>query len=675
MPYSKKIGFISLLCLGGRLLGEPVLVSAATTTINTNSSTTFSSVSANLRSTSTSTAGFVISEGNVELPLSLYGYANTVRLSGTNAKTIISIPVYPGLTPVSLKMRLISTPNIDKGFVSIEHDNTTIYTVSFPAPLNVVEVPLTGLKPKDNFLTLVVNGIFTTDDDTCSAFRSRWADVSDMRVVVNGTPRPPETLAQFFSPTLQRLNIYLGQNPTAEMITTALRLVSFAEKMGVAKSLDVTLYPSFVAPTTTFNDPYARSIVMSPGGEKILRLISTAQGWPYLYIVAPPGDWLPAILPLVDERTKDLMQVDILKITKAERATSSPPNDLSFEALGTPLLRLQGVGEMRGSVSVPQALFNRPIVNPVLHLRGVTSVLQKDGIGRLDTFFNNELLDSFNLPEQGGAFGRTVTLDNDTLRRDNQLDFVLTYTPPGGNCRVGLHNMVLDIQGTSTISVTSSAIVPPSFDRYPQVLLPTFDLVLENTDQTVLTAAARALVAWQHLSPRLLSPRVVWLNGYVPSNVPAVVVASDPKKLKDFDTFLDPDTFRLHEVGLTEDLVTARPFAVMQTFLQNETPFLVLSVHAWKDGLSAPISYLLEREGWYDAKGNIMVVTAKGEQGSAELSSLRKIPLKYGFWGNGDSLTSQQRTMYTLLAFGFFTILVVGAALFGYTYRQRATKK
>lgn len=605
------------------------------------------------------------------VPLSVYGYADTIRLSGADAKTVISIPVYPGLIPTSLRLKVISTPNIDKGFISFEYENATFFSLPLPTTNEPIIVPLSGLKPKDDRLELTINGIFSTEDETCAAFRSRWIDISELAVGVSGLGVPPATVAEFFSPTLRRLSLYVGSSPSPALLDAAFKLAAFAQHAAAAKAIDVTIIASSTARVDTGEDPYTRTVVFADGKENSLKLIPTSSLWPYLLITSGTSTWATTIKPLVDERTNDLLQTDLFAVSSADRSPSTSALQVSFADLGTPLIRLQGAGEIRGSLSVPQAAFGTMIAHPVLTLRGYSSVLQKDGVARLDTYFNNRLLDSFSPPNQGGNFNRTFKLENDYLRRDNQLDFVLTYTPPGGNCRVGIHNMVLDIMGTSTIAATTSPLIPPSFDRYPQTLLPTFNLVLDSADTDVLTAAARLIILWQRLSPRVLSPHVIWLSQFKKEATPTVIITPDAAHLPSLALFLNPDTFELRENGLLENMNTLRSFAVMQSFLENEVPYFVLTSHWWKTGLTAPTDYLLAREGWYDAKGNVLVVTPQGKHGSAELASLNKLPLRYGIWGSGITLSRHQKVLYGLIAFGVFTLLVAIAATLGYTYKKR----
>jgi hypothetical protein len=478
--------------------------------------------------------------------------------------------------------------------------------------------------------------------------------------------------AEIFSPTLNHINVFIGQNPTPKTIATALKITALAQKAAVTKALNVTIESSPLQDITPKNDPYTRTISLVNGTENALKLVPTATGWPYLLVSTIADDWQTVTKPLFDLRTNGLLQVDTLSVQQANRLTSAAPPIISFDQLGTSLIRLQGAGEMHGSLSFSQTAFSQLISDATLHLKGQTSVLQKDGVARLDTYFNNTLVDSFAPSERGGSFDRTIPLSNDDLRRDNQLDFALTYTPPGGNCRVGLHNMVLDIIGTSTISATSSPLLAPSFDRFPQIVLPTFNLVLDTPDADTLTAAARLIVLWQRLSPSLLNPNISFLSSFKPGSTPTVILTNDSAHLPPLQVFIDPEKFNIREVGLNQIMDTPKSFAVMQTFLRDETPYLVISSHAWdSSGVRSPLDFLLSKEGWYEAKGNVLITTREGKYGFADLEQLKKIPRKYGAWGTGTALTEQEKLRYGLVAAGIFTTITILAALLGITYKKR----
>ncbi len=608
-----------------------------------------------------------------EFSLHDYGYGESVRLSGTNAESFVSIPVANGQTPVDMRFYLTPTPNIGDGFIALEHQGRLVASFAFNSKPQEVIFPLTNLPVEDGRLTVSLRAVMVSSDtDTCSALRARWIDISDIRVTVDGDAQKPATLKDFFPPTLRRLAIYVSPVPTAEELTAAFNLAGRTQHLLNGRAIDVRVAARTLdAPGI---GPYERAVLITSSSSTIprLTLVPASNGWPILALSAAPDHLNEAVETLFSSPVRELLLTKNSDTTFA-RTPFFPTTSyhLDLKELGYPLLRLQGSGETKTTIGFSQAALGGPVRNISLNLHGISSVLQKGGIGTLATFLNNHLVDSYALSEEGERFRRTIELPDEFLARDNKLDIIANYTPPGGNCRIGLHNMTLDIDATSFITATSSPIFTPLFDKFPQALLPVFDLFVEKNDERSWNAAARLITLWQRLSPRPLRPTVNWLHPDIDITKPSVLISSQPTLFPSLQRLIDPPSLTVAAPELSARMNMAGRFAVLETFLEKEYPVISLTTTFWPEGLSRLTDTLMAGEGWYDTTGNTLVVNQDNQFSYAEIKQLKSTPLKFGVWGSGEGLSARERFWYATIGISIAVTIIILAAVFGLTHRLR----
>jgi hypothetical protein len=155
----------------------------------------------------------------------------------------------------------------------------------------------------------------------------------------------------------------------------------------------------------------------------------------------------------------------------------------------------------------------------------------------------------------------------------------------------------------------------------------------------------------------------------------SVFVVAQPIVLPKLEHMLDPNKMALTAPEITQKIALSGRFALLQTFLEDTYPVLVLSTSYWPEGLHRLTGALLEKDGWYETTGNMFVVNEAGEKAFTEVFSLKKTPLHYGIWGTGEALTKSQRFWYAFLGLSGAILLIGMAIVFGYSYRRRHRKE
>jgi hypothetical protein len=491
---------------------------------------------------------------------------------------------------------------------------------------------------------------------------------------LEGTPEQPRSISEFFPRSLKNLTVYVGKNPAPETVVAALEITAFAQTKAVGRPIETRILPIDLPGVVTDTSYDRRVVSLTTGQSSRLTFASVSSTWPVLTITSPTAAWKSTLGALTDSETGALLVASDVRAESTEKTSDRALTEVSFKDLGKSFLSLKGVGEMETTVSFSQSDFGQPIQDAVLHLTGMSSALQSGGVGRLDVYVNDKLIHSYQLPEEGVSFDRQVKIPNNVLIRDNIIRLVGYYTPPGGNCRVGLHSIVIDISNNSFITAAPAQISFPEFDHLPQAFLGGFDVVIDTPDENSLTAASELIVLLQRLTPHLLPIERVYTKMPQKIQIPIVAISAKPDELSTLKAFVQPKTLVVSDAEKTTNLGIQGSFSSLQTFFENEKPVLVLTHHTWPLGMRALTSYLRNKDGWYTTRGNVMVLNAAGQASFARFDPTEQV-------GKGTEkklvpgLKVIRDKQYGWTAVAGFGALVVVVSALGFTYKQRRQRK
>jgi hypothetical protein len=545
-----------------------------------------------------------------EISLRELGVSEPLVLSAPSGEQWVTIPVPQGLRPVELTGRLRSTPGLNGGRLEIGDGVRTLTWVPLGLAERTLTVALQGASVTRGRLTLVWRLIPPPRLDICAAGSSERVELEDLRVRLEGSPEPPRTIAGFWPSDLRALEVNLPADPGPEEATAALRLVALGARLAGRHPLTVSIRlgeGSFAGAA----DPWRRRIEIRRG-EARLRLRFDAEGlFPALEIQAPPE----RVVELADGviRYGEVMafpEVIPQRIAPAEEGISGP---VTLAELGWPQIQMRGSGPMEARLFLSQADLGGPVRGVRLRLVGRATPVPEGGTASLLVFLNGGLVAAEPLP--GGAFDRRIAFPDGLWRRDNTVIVRVDYTPPGGECRVGVHPITVFIDGRSSLEFQRGQNLPPGFERFPQSLMPAFGVGLRPLNASTLQAAADLVVLLQQATHRPLRPEVRPWEEAVRTSGGLVLITEEAEGLAGLDLPLDPRPFRLVDVDGREGFRVdpGRAFLVLEAFEDRGRGVLVLTRWGREVDLGRWVEGMDRELGWFGLQGDVWLWPVGGE--------------------------------------------------------------
>ena len=168
----------------------------------------------------------------------------TLGFYGLEGRQSLTIPVPPGLRPVTLTADVGLPVNIAGATISAVQDDRTVARVDLPpgdrAPL---ALPLDGAEVKDNALTIQIRTNLVPPQGYCTYDDGNPLTLSNAAVVFAGVEQPPATIADFLPPVLQRLTLFIPPKPTMAESDAAVRMAVAVVAHYGAQPLRVTTAP------------------------------------------------------------------------------------------------------------------------------------------------------------------------------------------------------------------------------------------------------------------------------------------------------------------------------------------------------------------------------------------------------------------------------------------------
>lgn len=549
------------------------------------------------------------SEGETELSLVDFGYPSTLQLTGNLAETVLTLPVPLGWQPQALEGELEVSPFLERGLLFVEQQDRLLATVSLPAERERLRIDLQQAEVRQGLLVLRLRTVLDPDDPECAAPLTRWVTLKALRVRFSGQARPPRTLAEFWPPDLQLLVLQVPAKLSPPLSTAALRLVAHATLQARGHPLRVRLLP-LGEPVSAPLGPFVRVVRLKTGipAQLYLEPVTPHSLWPALVLQAPEGE-MPALVDRVVAQWMTAFPLAQITIEQAWQPTPSPVLSLPLTELSYQQLRMQGAGVLESRIVFRQADFGTPISQVALTLQGYTTPLPPGGAATFTLLFNGGLV--YAQPLDGGDLNVRVELPSSLLRRENTLSLRVLYTPPGGQCRVGVHDIIVDVNPrTSRLEAVVGQFLPPGFTRFPQALMPEFRVALDPMSLASLQRAARILMALQRLSPyRALQPRVLPWQEALEEGAPLVAVTT-PERAVALRPPVEPVPFRLVDYQ-GQELLRVRPdspFALLQAFEHRGRDVLLLTYWQQPETMDTLLAALETLDGWYRLTGDVWLL-------------------------------------------------------------------
>lgn len=598
-----------------------------------------------------------------------------ISLVGDDVTQRISIPVPPGLSPITFSGLLSAVNNIPSGFIEAQTvDGRFVGSVPIPnippgqppAPFtfDIASVPVMHREVQLNLILRVDD-----TDDVCEPLPTLV--MTDISATFTGAVQSPTTIEEFLPVVAPVIDLYVDPAPTDAEKSTVLRLVAALTKhyQPATVTTNVLSLPRMEAGPPPDRDPSVRAIVIRDVDEPEagVRLVTDA-GPPYL-LMAGRGEALARQPGLFRDGLQKVAQTGTVTVESAETAPGEGAATATFEQL-----RIGGstsvMGESYIFLNIAPALSTsaEPGIVDVRLLANYTPVEEVEK-GTMVVAAGDVVLTTVRLDASGRVDNR-FSIPADVAARDQDLTVTIRYEP-GPGCTPITLPMKFEIDPMSTATVRpGGAVEMGGFAALPQGFIPKFQVALDGSDPDELAHAAKIIGSIQRLTTTALNPELVGIDQAATSDTSALVIASaQTVEEKNLNPPITPKGGR-SEVDLPASVVVdiSTGLAALQSYAQNGRTIVLLAASGpWT--LATPLfDYLAGLpQGWRNLSGDVLVVG----QGLVprELTVRTDGPVMAGSHGvNADAVEQESDTRgwyeWTLLGAGVLVILtLIGATI------------
>ena len=553
-------------------------------------------------------------------------YPATATAVGDKGLATASLAIPAGMTPVVLTGRLTSLAD-NPGTVRIRVG--TQYVEMDAVTGGRFELNLGPDAVVNGNLTVEVRNRLDVGSGRCVADTTTTETIEDLVLGFIGFETPPDTIAGFFSPPVQKVTLIVPNEATPEVAEAAMAGAgALATQYDQLVPIVVQTQAEFENDEARFDDSDGpiRIVRIQPSDDPVNTVIVTDPGVPMLTISGPAADLAAATSALAAPELGLAGSPEGTALSDTRKSFTS--STLTLADLGAAKPSLVGLGRLEYVVGVGQDAFGGPASGFAIHLEGAHTPPQEGGLLTASVLWNGQLVEAQALSGETDTYIADATIPAQLVERTNSLTIRLDASPPGGNCESGAAlSAQLDILGaTSTVTATPGQSLPEGFVRLPQAFGTNLNVAFGSgsiTPELVRTGCAM-VVSLQRATSQRMNVNLVPFTELAAATTTGLVIGATPD---DADTLKAPlrfEPFRQISDANTDFTVTVdAPFAALEAFESNGRNIVML-------GSTAPTAQaqpLLDRIadeaqnglfGWFGLTGNILVA----QPGYDEITSL-----------------------------------------------------
>lgn len=538
------------------------------------------------------------------------GMSDEISFYDRTDEVLFPIPVPVGLTPEILTGTVQIPVDLESGFLEAWSGDLLLARVALDgaADFMPVEIPLERARVRDGIANVELRTVLTSSGVACPDWSDRPLELRDAEVTFDGEPGVPTALADFIPPVLERLEIYVPDEPTSAETQAATDLAVAAAARFGTRGLEVEVLPVDGTRARTAS-PFTRRVELQQDDETRIELKD--ESVPTVEISGDAAS-LAHQARSVSSGLRDLAVTDSVAVD----ATLPTPRALMTEAtlddLGIGSVSSRGVGTAAASFGIDQTRLGTVAGEVTLELAGTYSPPPGERSGLVVVTAGDTVLDSW-VADGSGLIDRTVVVPGEALARYTEVSVALQTAGVGAACGVVQPLSVL-ISGASLLRVDESpSPAPHGFDSLPQALMPRLDLAAGSGSLDEIRRAITIVTELQSLSSSLLRPEWVSVEDLVSGGAPGVLVTSDsppdelvlPLELTGGRTLevmgeedAGPSTLRFFE-----DI----DFASIQVVDDGDRAVVVASSTSGSDELDRTLDWLAaEPDRWGALRGDIL---------------------------------------------------------------------
>lgn len=465
------------------------------------------------------------------LMLSDLGVNGKIAFSGRyNTRTAtVSFSVPKGVAPISLGGTLELPVPMRFGSVTATQNGRTISRVPLPAEDRApFVIPLAGMDLAGNWASITLTMVAQPVQDNYCWDPLSPAQITNSAVTFSGTPAPPTTVADFFTPGLRKLTIAVPPKPSGAESNAAVQLAAALATRYGWQSTDIAVVP--LDGNGSLPDAAAgeRQIILREGPDKGVAL-QPKPGLPAL-LISGPGDELTNQSRLLTDPS--------LPFALSPKVVAGPLFPDQQPATDTTKLvdLIAKSGDLASqieslqpavAIKIDQTRWAEPLQGIRVHLVGSYTPMPSNFNGEIVAQIGNEIIERWPFNPEG-SIDNWVTIPNHLVDRSMDLNIREQATGDPGHCDDFLNPQLrIDPHETEIQVNRASPPIPPGFRSLPQALGATVQIGIGADKLADTIRAAKIMVGLQRSSALPLVTKVTDLNEALASNESAVLISGE----------------------------------------------------------------------------------------------------------------------------------------------------
>lgn len=555
--------------------------------------------------------------GPITVSTETLGFGRDIGFRGPDDAVTLTLPVPAGLSPDTLQATIQPPGNLDSGWIDVLSDGVILQRIpidtgTLAAPLSV---PLDRVPVRGGAATVTLHTVLDPVGETCPAgWTGRALALLDTRIGYSGTVLDPRTVAEFVPPILERVELYLPEQPTAAESAAAASLTTTIGSRYTGRAPDFVVLPSPPAPGVD-GGAFTRRIVVDEDDAPARLRVLPGQATPTLEVTGPAAGLAEQVRALRSTLSTLAVQ-DSVTLGGDAPVSRLASTDLTFSDLGIGTPSASAVGVAAVDFGIDQSRIGRRVHDVKLDLSGVYTPATSVRTSILTVSVGGRVVDSWPA-DASGRIDRTIAVPDDLLSRVTPVTVSLQTS--GGTNECGREQPVtVRLDSTSRV-LSAPAGAGADFAALPQAFLPDMQVATATASLGDTARAVGILADLQALSTAPLVPEWVSLDDAVTGDKPAIIVSPDapPTGLPLPLTLTGGRTLTLTGTDGGTGTVTFPAdigFASLQVFDDRGRTVLVASSTTSAPELDRTLAWLRAEPGrWASLSGNI-VFTAPGQE-------------------------------------------------------------
>ncbi|MDG5481457.1 hypothetical protein [Mycolicibacterium gadium] len=533
------------------------------------------------------------------LSLTTLGADADIALYGLQGTQTITVPVPKGLTPGALTADVELPPYVRGGTLIVTQDRRTLSRVELLAAENTpLSIPLTGARVVNDTVTFTVRSRMLPEEGDCLYDSSIPLQLSDAAIDYTGKETAPTMVADFLPTVLEKMTIFVPQQPTAAESDAAVQMTTAVVDRYGTQNTEIDVAPLGDDEAVPPSDPLERNVVIGEGSDPAVSMQTGDGGVPALQITGKAADLANQVR---------LLSSDLSELALSAKVVTGPLNSAYEPPAGPKTMRDLGQSGVSATAFKPQVVvgldqtrFGQAVHDLRVQLKGSYTPLPSTVGGQVLVSIDGEPIDQW-AADSTGTIDRSISIPQSELRRDTKLSVAVDIAGDVGRCG-DFQPVTLKVDDDTTIESTpADPPEPGGFQSIPQALMPKVQVGVEPESFEDTARAVSIMEGLQRLSGPRLDSEVVPLDSAIDSRSPAILISADGW---DNDKIVPPvrsstdGTLEVQRVGggdpATLKLDPSTPFASLQvgrdggrTVLfatSDEAPEQLDSLVDWLDG-------------------------------------------------------------------------------------------